>query len=275
MESIRKALSFRRKLEFYKRCKLNEGNGSAYMDYNEIRLSSRQWIGMVLLGAGLLGGVAWIFYRHPFAVVAFAIAGFAFPAIRRKHLLLKRKAQLKIQFKQLLAAVSSSLSAGRSVESAIREAMNDLRLLYPDDTTLIIRELEMMIRRMDNGESIESAFTSFANRAHVEEISQFADVFVICKRTGGNLVHVVRRTTLLIQEKLDIEQDLLVQLAQKKFESRVLSAAPVVFVAVMSWSAPDYMQPLYEGTGYLIMTGALIVLGICRLWIQTIMDIKV
>ncbi|MGG2200256.1 MULTISPECIES: type II secretion system F family protein [Paenibacillus] len=275
MDSMKKAISFRRKLEFIKRGQFGEESNHAVADYNEIRLSSREWMGTVLLGAGLSGGVAWIFYRHPFAVLAFACAGFAFPAIRRKQLLLKRKAQLKIQFKQLLSAISSSLSAGRSVESAIRESLNDLRLLYPDASALIIRELEMMVRRMDNGESIESAFIGFARRAHVEEISQFADIFVICKRTGGNLVQVVRRTTLLIQEKLDIDQDLQVLLAQKKFESKVLAVAPVVFVAVMAWSAPDYMLPLYEGTGHLIMTGSLLLLWICRLWIQTIMDIKV
>ncbi len=117
------------------------------------------------------------------------------------------------------------------MESAIRESLNDLRLLYPDASALIIRELEMMVRRMDNGESIESAFIGFARRAHVEEISQFADIFVICKRTGGNLVQVVRRTTLLIQEKLDIDQDLQVLLAQKKVRVKSAGRRPCRFLS--------------------------------------------
>ncbi len=62
MDSMKKAISFRRKLEFIKRGQFGEESNHAVADYNEIRLSSREWMGTVLLGAGLSGGVAWIFF---------------------------------------------------------------------------------------------------------------------------------------------------------------------------------------------------------------------
>ncbi|SDC47748.1 tight adherence protein B [Paenibacillus sp. UNCCL117] len=244
-------------------------------DYGQLELSSSQrWLA---IGAGALlsGALAWVFYRHPFAVLLLAFAGLLCPDLLRRYLLERRTAQLKIQFKQLLSAVSTSLGAGKSIETAFRDAMQDLRLLYPDSTTMIIRELEIIGHRLDNGESIESALLGFAQRAGLSEIGQFADVFVICKRTGGNLVQVVRRTSMLIQEKLDIEQDLSVALAQKKLESRLLSAAPVAFVGMMAWTAPDYMEPLYEGGGRFVMTAALLALGLSTAWIRRIMNIRV
>lgn len=52
--------------------------------------------------------------------------------------------------------------------------------------------------------------------------------------------------------------------------------APVGMVALLSWSSPDYMAPLYTlGLGTLIMTGALIILGAVAWGIQKIIDIEV
>ncbi|WP_159883528.1 type II secretion system F family protein [Paenibacillus puerhi] len=265
-----------RSLPFTKKTGLSDNKPFARLtDYEQLELSARQQGLAVCAGALLCGALAWVFYRHPVAVALFAFGGLLFPAMLRKHLLTRRKAQLKIQFKQLLSAVSTSLGAGKSIETAFRDAMQDLHLLYPDSSTMIIRELEIVNRRLDNGESIESALLGFAQRAGLDEIGQFTDVFVICKRTGGSLVQVVRRTSMLIQEKLDIEQDLSVTLAQKKFEAKLLSAAPVAFVAMMAWTAPDYMEPLYEGSGRVVMTAALAVLGLSTVWIRRIMNIRV
>lgn len=244
-------------------------------DYDEYIMSPGQFTSAALWGAAVMAVIACVFYKHPVAAVIFGAIGLGYPTIRRKQLIHKRKAQLKLQFKQMLAALASALSAGRSVESAFVEALSDLRLLYPDSKAMIIKELEMMQRRMENGETVESCLTGFSRRAHIDEIERFAEVFVTCKRTGGSLVQVVRRTAVLIQEKLDIEQDIQVMLAQKKFESKVLTVAPVAMIATLAWTTPDYMEPLYQGGGLLIMSCALAVLFGCYALAQKIMDIKV
>ncbi|MBP1155488.1 MULTISPECIES: type II secretion system F family protein [unclassified Paenibacillus] len=244
-------------------------------DYDEYLMSPGQITLAALWGATIMAAIAYVFYKHPGAAFFFGAIGLGYPSIRRKQLIRKRKAQLKLQFKQMLAALASAISAGRSVESAFVEALSDLRLLYPDSKAMIIKELEMMQRRMENGETIESCLIGFSRRAHIDEIERFAEVFVTCKRTGGSLVQVVRRTAVLIQEKLDIEQDIQVLLAQKKFESKVLSVTPVAIIATLAWSTPDYMEPLYQGGGLLIMSCALAVLLGCYALAQKIMDIKV
>lgn len=238
-------------------------------------MSMAQVLISAIVGAGTMGAVGWIFFQSPIAVLLLGAVGLYAPLLRHRQLIRGRQAQLKLQFKQMLAALSSSLGAGRSVESAFAEALQDLGLLYPDPDTMIVREVRMILRRLENGETIESSLLNFSARAHIDEISQFAEVFVTCKRTGGNLVQVIRRTALVIQEKLDIEQEIGVMLAQKRFESRVLSAAPVLFIAFLVWTTPEYMEPLYHGGGTVIMGGALLVLYACYLITQKIMDIKV
>jgi tight adherence protein B len=249
--------------------------GHALIRYDEYVMTLSQIIAAGLAASGCLAIIGFIFYKHILGAFLISLPGWYYPVIRRKELITKRKYQLQIQFKQALASLSSALGAGKSVETAFSEALSDLKLLYPDPRTLIIKELQTISRRIENGETVEYALKDLSDRAGIEDIEQFAEVFIVCKRTGGNLVHVIRRTAAIIQEKLDIQQDIQVLMAQKRFESKVLAFAPLIVIAVLSFSSPDYMEPLYRGSGLLIMTSALLVLIGCFALTKWIMNIKV
>jgi tight adherence protein B len=128
---------------------------------------------------------------------------------------------------------------------------------------------------LENGEPIEAALIDFSRRASLEDATSFTDVFVTCKRTGGNLIEVMKRTSGIIGEKLEIKQDISVMIAQKRFESRVLLLAPILIVAVLSFSSPEYMEPLYRGIGVMIMSFCLLLLGACGWLTHKIMNIRV
>ncbi|MFD0682431.1 MULTISPECIES: type II secretion system F family protein [unclassified Paenibacillus] len=249
-------------------------NGSL-IHYNEYVMTTGQILISILAAGSCLGIVGYIFYKHIDGALILSFFGLYYPVIRRKELIRKRKSQLQLQFKQALASISSALGAGKSVEIAFQEALLDLRLLYPDPRALIVKELETINHRINNGETIENALKDLSERSALEDIQQFTDVFMTCKRTGGNLVHVIRRTSSIIQEKLDIQQDIQVMMSQKRFESKVLAFAPLIVIAVLSFSSPDYMEPMYQGSGFLIMTVSLIILIGCYAVTKMIMNIKV
>lgn len=250
--------------------------GPQLLQYNVYEMTSTELIVTLVIAMGILGGIGYVFYQHVIAALLISLVGLYYPKIRRKDLIRKRKALLQLQFKQALASLSSALGAGKSVENAFQEALVDLRLLYPDPRALIVKELETINRRIENGETIEMALNDLSERTQIDDIQQFTEVFATCKRTGGNLVHVIRRTASIIQEKLDIQQEITVMMAQKRFESRVLAFAPVIVIAVLSFSSPDYMEPMYKGiTGYLIMSAALLILLGCFGITKLIMNIKV
>lgn len=137
----------------------------------------------------------------------------------------------------------------------------------------MISELNIICTRMEYGQPVEEALRDFSARAGMEDIERFADVFTVCKRTGGDLVEVVRRTSTIIGEKLDIQQDIAVSISQKKFEAKALLISPLIMVIFMSLTAGDYMQPMYTGAGIAISTLALVALFLCYLWTTKIMDI--
>ncbi|MDO7907294.1 type II secretion system F family protein [Paenibacillus sp. JX-17] len=251
------------------------GIGSSLTDYRVYLLSSgEKWV-CRLAGGIFLFSVGYLFFHHWIPAGLLSGAGWVFPGYWRQYLLKRRRDTLGIQFKQALYSLSSSLAAGRSVENGFREAIEDLRLLSPDHDNDLIKELSVIVARMEYGQPVEEALQDFARRADLEDITNFADVFATCKRTGGDLVEVVRRTSSIIGEKLEIQQEIRVMVSQKRFEARAMFAAPILFVVFMNLTAKDYMEPLYSGIGYLISFLSLLTLGSCLLWINKIMKIDV
>lgn len=245
------------------------------IDYSTYKMKLKEHIFFFLLAGIILYTISFIFYQNHFISIVFALFAFYYPKLKMKDLIKKRKQDLLFQFKQSLYSLSSALAAGKSVENAFKEASLDLKMLYPDPNTYIIREFDIINRRIENGEAVEHAVTDFAFRADIEDIANFADVFTTGKKTGGDLVEIIRRTSNIIGEKIEIQQEITVLIAQKKFEARLLAIAPFVMVGLISYSSPDYMSPLYQfGIGPVIMTGALILLAF-SLWLtKWIMDIR-
>jgi len=251
--------------------------GNQATNYNELVLTKKQYFMIAFIACGFFFIIGVIFYKSIITAFIFSLIGFFYPKLHKGKMLKKRKRELSQQFQQALFSLSSSLVAGRSIENAFLEVTKDLYLLYPDPETHIIKEFELINRRLANRETVEYALMDFSKRAGIDDITSFTDVFVTCKRTGGDLVEVIRRTSTLISQKLEVEQDIAVMISQKKFESNAISMAPIIIVAVLSYAADDYMIPLYRWSdlGPIVMTICLLIIGF-SFWIsQKIMDIKV
>ncbi|HHY06608.1 MAG TPA: pilus assembly protein TadB, partial [Clostridia bacterium] len=176
----------------------------------------------------------------------------------------------------VLYALSSSLMVGRSVESAFKESLKDLALLYPDSQMYIIQEFTYIVRRLEMNETIEEVLADFAQRAHLEDVDSFVDVFVISKRTGGNIVEIIRNTSAIIGDKLQIKQEIETLLAQRKLEQKILNMMPLAMILLLTWTTGDYMEPVFTTLeGRLIMTVAVFLLGLASYLSQKIMSIEV
>jgi tight adherence protein B len=241
------------------------------IDYRQYRLSAKQWVISFAMAWATIFAVGIVFYGDSWMAAVLGLAGVYYPRMRRMALMIRRRKQLTEQFKHALQALSSALGAGKSLESAFVEAIFDLRLLYPDPRTFIVKELEAINFQVENRIPIEKAFEQFSHRSGVEDIVQFSEILSTCKRSGGDLNFVIRRTSDLIGEKLDIEQEISVQIAQKRFESKVLSVIPIAVIGLLKFSSADYMQPLYQDLGRVIMTLSLMLLALCFAWTKRIM----
>lgn len=165
---------------------------------------------------------------------------------------------------------------GRSLESAFKTALNDLRVLYPDENTYIIKEFGYICRKIELNEPVETALLDFAERSGLEDIKNFAEVMVICKRTGGNLVQVVKNTSAILSDKIEISQEIELLLTKQKYEQKILNIMPIVFIGLVKFGGSGYMDSLYTSIkGYLLMALALGILIAASVVSKKIFDIKV
>lgn len=241
---------------------------------SEVRLSYK--ITHILLGCLLFFTLFYIFYRSVLlASFSMVFCLIYIKAIDRR--LINRRDQLVVQqFNQLLYSLSSALVAGRSVENAFIELEDDMQLLYPDKASFINSELRKINNQVKNGQSLEKSLIDFSNRLSNQDIKNFALVFSTCKRSGGDLVEVIKKTATIINNKIELEQEIKILIARKRFEAQLISLAPLVIIGLISWSAADYMNPLYGNPlGQIVMTTALVLILISALISNLIMNIKV
>lgn len=227
------------------------------------------------IGALAMTLVAWIFYKNMIIVFFAFILGLFYPAIKKKALIEKQCNVLRLQFKDMLYYLGASLSAGKSVEQAFISVHTTLKNLYPDGKSDIVMESELIINRLRMNENIEDILKEFADRAGIEEIHHFSDVFSVCKRTGGNLIEVVRTTSRMLSEHIEIKQEIATGFAGKKQEQRILSLSPLAMIIFISYMSGDFMEPLFvTAEGRLIMTISLILIGLGAFISNRIMNIK-
>lgn len=246
------------------------------VDYDVYVLSRNEKIAYTIMAAVVIFAVGMIFYHNPILAGLLALLAFKYPKIRRGQIIARRKRDLNTQFKDLLYALSSSMVAGRSLEMAFKEALRDMAVIYPDDKTPIMQELNYIVRCLEMNMTVEAAIRQFAERAHIEDIENFADIVSICKRSGGNLVEVVRSTSDVIGDKIETKNEIETTITAKKFESRVLTVTPIFMVLILSLSSPDYMAPVFHTLiGAIVMTLAIIMFVIAFFVSEKIINIEV
>lgn len=245
------------------------------IDYTRYEWRRGQRLRAFITGCAISYAAAWLIYRHAIVAAAVAPVGFWYPRLLRERLRVRRQQKLRLHFKEMLQTLTSLLSAGRSVENAMLSLETDLSLSIADTRSDLLLELRMLSNRIQNGEPLEAALQSFGNRSGLEEIRHFADAIAVCKRAGGDLVEVVRSTSLLLNEKLEVELEISVLLAQKRFESRIMMVMPFALIGFLGSFAPDYMAPLRQGFGAMLLTGCLLMLGLVCWWMAVVMKVEV
>lgn len=184
------------------------------------------------------------------------------------------KWKLNLEFKELMLSMSAALSAGYSIENSIKESGKDLKLLYGNKST-ILPETEKMIAAIENSRPIEKAISEFAINCDIEDINCFADIFEIARKTGGNMVQIVRSTAGKISGKIEVKREIKTMIAAKKMESRIMNTVPLLIIVYFWLTSPGFLDCLYTLNGHIFMTGLFLMYLFGCMLSERISDIKV
>lgn len=201
--------------------------------------------------------LAYFFYRSPWAILPLVPVG-----IIQFYQIGKRKEKERIevltnQFAECILSVSASLKAGYAVENAFLESRRDMEMLYGKNS-YIYKELEGIRRGLMINIALEEQLKDLAERSGSEEIAEFAAVFIIAKRNGGNLTEIIEESASLIGSRVKVRAELQTMLSGRYMEQSIMKMMPFVILSYIGVGYPGYFDPLYHNwLGVLIMTGCL------------------
>lgn len=207
-----------------------------------------------------VSGLLMLFYRNLIFVFLLGVPLFFFGYRRlQKNWLQERKWQINLEFKEGLQGIAAALNAGYSMENALEESRKDLEVLYGKEC-LLCQEFELMQKQLRLNQSIESVFEEFANRSGVEDIHYFSEILRTARRSGGDLVKIIRTSARRIEEKVEVKREIRTLIAGKQMEGKIMNLVPLGMIFYFWVCSPGFLDCFYQTLwGHMVMT---IMLGV-------------
>jgi len=211
------------------------------------QLTRNQRLGLTALAAGALICVGGLFFHSWPIGLLLSPASPLYPKLLERSMRLKRREVLNIQFGLALQVMASSLRAGTSLRTAVERSVDDLdRMLAGQPLKPMLTELERVVRDLQMGFSLEEALVRFRDRVALEDVNDFVGAVLLCRVRGGNAAAVMASIAEIIEDKISVRQQIVTLTAGKRMEGNMITFAPPVMVALLSFTAPGYLTPLYE-----------------------------
>lgn len=202
------------------------------------------------------------------------VAGFLYLPIRTEQIKEKKRNDLKLQFREMLDALSTSLGSGKNVIDSFYAALEDMRIIYAEEA-FIIRELSIIIDGINNNVDVEKSLMDFGLRSGIDDIESFANVFETCYRKGGNIKDVIRNTQQIITEKMEVEQEIQTVVAASSNEQMIMTVLPIGLVAIIKMMSPEFSSNFASAAGILSTTIAIVMFIVAYFVGKKILAIKI
>ncbi len=244
-------------------------------NYSIYKLSKLELAAAVSGYAMIIGAVSILFYNSLIPCIMLMPAElFLIKETERKKGKECRK-KLQAEFKDMIESLAANMSAGYSLEKAFAPVYEEIHNLYRGKSD-IEKELDFIRKGIALNTDIEILLKDFGMRSGVADIKEFAEVVSVAKKSGGNLVKIIRRTADNIKKRQEVENEINTVLAAKKMEQRIMSCMPCAIVLYMRIANRGYMNSVYgNAAGIIVMTICFIVMAAAIIWGRRIVDIEV
>lgn len=237
---------------------------SNLIDYQRDQLGFLQILIAFLVGGAAGFFVVFLFYRITvLALILGVLAGVVNIFVARDTSKKKRLMRLRIQFYDMLEALSVAMRAGNPPSEALKSAREDLALIYPQNADIMM-ELNRIIGGFQNGITLPVLFRDFADRSRLEDVRSFASVYETIEGKSNRVNEIVKETQQIIADKMEIEMEIDTLMTAAKSEVKIMMFMPILVLGLISNSGAGFMDSLYTTpTGRIVSTVGLVVFVFC------------
>lgn len=157
----------------------------------------------------------------------------------------KEEENFQKMFKEWILLLSSSLSAGYSVENAMSQSYRELQMMFPKGG-IMVDELREMLAKAENNERPEALLEDLARRHPSEEVVSFVEVFCTARASGGSLNAVIQSTAVQMAEIMDTRREIATLLASKVYEQKIMTVMPAAVLLYVRLGSGEFLEGLYH-----------------------------
>jgi len=162
---------------------------SWWMEFSGMRQSPSTWVIVALVSTVIVGAGAWMvsaFFIHEANLlpIAFGLATFVLmiglPYMKFQSII----DSIEANFSDALKQMADTLKAGDTYESALREVANA-------EYGRLSEEMELALRRLEEGENLDTSLRGFAGRIESKVVKRVISIVLDSVRTGASLADIL------------------------------------------------------------------------------------
>ena len=196
------------------------------------------------LGLLFLGYAATLFFTSFFlldALVAVALATIPYGILSYKRA--RRISSFNTALAESIDMLARALRAGHSMVGAIE-------MLSENAPEPAAAEFGEVFRQQNLGLPLREALLQLLDRVPSLDLRVLVTAILVQKDTGGNLAEILDRTVFVIRDRLRIQGEIRTHTAQGRLTGWILSALPIIMLAVTNILNPGYSSVLlHDPTG--------------------------
>ena len=200
-----------------------------------------------------------------------ACLGFLGASAPVSWLLLLRRRRLRrfnLVLPEAIDLLARSMQAGHSINSA-------LDVVAEQAPEPVAGEFAEVARKQHLGIPFRDLAAQLTERVPSDDLHFLLVAMLVQRETGGDLVAILRRTTLLISDRIRLAGQVGIYSAQGRLTGWILSLLPVLMLGIISFLAPSYARMLFtDPTGKKLLYAGIGSVFVGMAVIRKIVDIR-
>ncbi len=246
-------------------------------DYRKCSMKKGEHFAVYLLCSLLAAIVVFLFYHLiPVSAVLGLLMGIFLERMYAARSVKKRQKNLRLQFRDFMESMSVAVRAGNVEYQAVKSALADLKVSYKRDADIVL-ETEHILRSYEKGGiELKMLFEDFAQRSGLEDIENFAAIYMVIGGKSDRFGDILSQTQEIIGDKIEIEQEIETVITSAKSETYMMLVMPVVIVIAMSAMGGGLLDALFTtAAGHMAATVALLIFALSFFMAVKCSDIEV
>jgi len=189
-----------------------------------------------------------------FSVLGF-LGGYLLPMWWLKRKQAKRVQQFNEGLSDMITTIIGSLRAGFSFQQALKSVVDEADSPIKD-------EMDMVIKEMQYGRTIEDALNELKQRMPSEDLDLMIQAILIQRQVGGNLATILAKIVETIRDRTKIQQQIVTLTAQGRLSGMIIALLPLILGIILYFINSEYISVLFTNPIGLILIGVGLFSGI-------------